>query len=766
MGIRNNERPPPLRMESLKAVKALDAKKLQSPGSVFTSFFSRKQNASQNISPSGESSITDISETRSAAPSPYPRSMEDVPMYYSQALPSTTDESRHASPQSSLNSIQYDEAKILGYGSPTTIDLTARCSSLENELREISKELAGSIRRELDLEDLVDRLQSAAPSMAMSIDRTSDYFSDSGTSSVRQSDNALGTKEEIEKIRRDSEQQRAQIRVALSRKWQDEVAQRKALESHVSILEGRLSQTRRDTAEPSDPSARIRELENALDDTRRRLNEERQTKENFEDLFTALKTDFEQHRNDRDNLRDEIVPNLRSQIEGLESSLAETQKQSYDSARMQQEIQHLRDENAAISSARKMKQEMIRSGMEQIAEDDDLSSIRSSLVLPKSVGLNRSNTVAGRTTTKGTLSRSGSLSRTNSIVVRPMPDTPESVTDKLNAVEQQRDALHATAKHLRKRLEHETKKYERRIAAMQVQVDKAKDGAEASRRGGYEKEVRNLRHEINLLRKRADEALDQKWQCEKGLSGLKMDLDRSKQETASLQRLLQARDIDDPEALSNSLEHAINDLQQARAQSSESMQFLKQEQELAEQLEQSAKRSEILATQVRSQLEANSSLRVRLINAVESGENNQQASAAQISQLQSKLKRLEDTITTAQTQSETAVMKHEDELRILKDSHNAQLQRAKDGLKSPNPSSSNARSPLSPMFANSKRSPKLDHTTSGPGQTLNQSLKTEFLENKVTELERALHDAEHGMEEVVGRMNQAQIGVFELQQER
>ena len=181
------------------------------------------------------------------------------------------------------------------------------------------------------------------------------------------------------------------------------------------------------------------------------------------------------------------------------------------------------------------------------------------------------------------------------------------------------------------------------------------------------------------------------------------------------------------------------------------------EQHHADQLEQSAE-------QIRKQLKTNTALRNRLKEAIEKGERDQRASAAQINELQGKFKKLEDTITSAQMQSETAVMKHEEEVRLLRASTNAQLLRAKTGnggILSPLP-----RSPLSPMFSNSKRSPRIDKTTSGPGIALHQALKTEWLERKVEELEKALGEAEREMGEVVGRMNGAQMGVAELEGER
>jgi hypothetical protein len=50
--------------------------------------------------------------------------------------------------------------------------------------------------------------------------------------------------------------------------------------------------------------------------------------------------------------------------------------------------------------------------------------------------------------------------------------------------------------------------------------------------------------------------------------------------------------------------------------------------------------------------------------------------------------------------------------------------------------------------------------------SMNEALRTEVLENKVVELERALGDADKEMEEVVSRMNLAQIEVMELQSAR
>src|SRR5690606_25942815 len=78
----------------------------------------------------------------------------------------------------------------------------------------------------------------------------------------------------------------------------------------------------------------------------------------FEDLVTAIKDELTGYRNERDNLRDEIVPQLRARVEGLEAELAESQKNPYDATKMQQEIDDLRGKyTALVESNRQLQQE-------------------------------------------------------------------------------------------------------------------------------------------------------------------------------------------------------------------------------------------------------------------------------------------------------------------------------------------------------------------------------------------------------------------------
>jgi DNA repair exonuclease SbcCD ATPase subunit len=758
-------RPPPLRMDSFprpSPQNISEPKKPQTPGSKIGSFFGWKQAAS----PGTESLMTEASDNgRSPLPSPLVASPQ-TSTYSSRSNPPSIDEGKSNGGKFGGPLVQHQKSDS---------ELSAKVGQLEGELREISSELAGSIRREIELEDLVEKLQLEVSQGSDASNRTSDYFSDSGIGPLRAVGDGRNKNDDIERIKRDSEQQRAQLKVDFSLKWQNERSRRKELDSHVQLLEEQVSRFRQSQTEASNISAKTKELETALEDVRRRLVEERQLKENFEDLLTALRVDLEQYRNERDVLRDEVVPKLKAQLRSLENNASTSQQGNYDFARMQKEIQALKQENASLMSTRKLQQDIPR--FNSIAEEGESEpQRRTSLTQRSGTSLSRSNSLAQASPRSpsfvGGITRSGSLSRSNSIGGRNPSDSRESLVDRMKDVELQRDTLHSALKLLLLRHEHQEKEHEKRVQLLKAERDKALQ-TRSMRKSGYENEVRGLRGEINYLRQRADEALHQKFQTEKGLGGLKMDLDRNKQETSSLRSLLRQRDSTVPEQMSSSLQQAYNQLQQDRKQAEswqpkDTARSLEEERKLADQLQQSAKRAESLSSQVRQQLETNASLRDRLAAAVTRGERDQLASTDQINELQGRLRKLEDTVTLAQAQSETAVMKHEEEIRVLTASHNAQLSRVKAGLGTSTPLSPTKlpRSPLTPMFANGGRSPRLDKTSSGPAIALSQALKTEYLEKKVGELEGALGEADKEMQEVVQRMNTAQIEVADLQTER
>ncbi|KAI5865179.1 hypothetical protein GGS23DRAFT_558070 [Durotheca rogersii] len=718
----------------------------------------------------------------------------------------------------------FDPPKIL-YGAPNSRDYresylatppTAPLSpahlieDMEDELRAIAAELASSIRREIDLEDLVDRLQAEKDNPTSSANkRTSDYFSDSGNSTTKLSDYDQ-SREEIERIQRRSEQEKAQIRLELTSKLQDERTRRQQLDEQIRELSERASQIDLAKANNTDTSGRVKELETTCDTLRRKLTEERQVKDNFEDLLTALKGELEDASNERDNLRDEVVPQLRARVEGLEAQAVELEKMGYESTKMQQELQTLKMENTSL------KQLQVTS-MDTISEEGGNAGFR----------LSRSNSLTGPPSSLRP-QRPPSLSRSMSVKTS---ESRDQIAERLKDVEEQRDALHRALKSLLERQEHQNKENDKKIRILEMERDRLL--TESPQKAGFKKEISNLRAEINVLRRRAEEALEQKWQVEKGLGGLKMDLDRAEQEIASLRSLLDEKDILIPPSLarqstasekfaapvsSDSLTAAYQSLQKAYAESLERIRkleagsspdemtrlamerlertltmtiserdlarqeatsykeqldalkagervYLESEKALADELNESARRVEELAAQVRHQLSISQTLRQRISDTVARGDVEQKANKDRITALQEHLRTLEERLEAAQQASEERVARHEEEMAAVKMSHNDQLKRMRDGLRSPRMFP--PKSPMSPLFATQgSRSPRLSVTRSGPAMKASEEAQVDNLRARVAELENALADADSSMQQVVGRMNAAQIEVLQLQEER
>lgn len=470
-------------------------------------------------------------------------------------------------------------------------------------------------------------------------------------------------------------------------------------------------------------SSKSKELETALENTKRKLLEERQSKDNFEDLLTAMRVELEQLRNDRDQLR--------------------------DGNKLAEEIEALKIENASLA-------QLQNGRFASIAEEG--GSPRNS-----SVGLSRSNSLARK---PSGLARSSSLSRSNSVTNKGnnSPETRESLVDKVHDIEVQRDALHETLRKLLNRQEYQARDYEKRVRMLEMELALAQQ-SDQTRKLGYERDVRNLRDEVNHLRMRAEDALDGKWQCEKNLAGLKMDLDRAEQETSSLRALLQedtaaAELAAGQESLAGaatstfSLQFAFQQLQADRAVAETNVAD-------SEELSSSLDRTEALGNKVHRQLRTNETLHARLAQAIDKGDKDQQISVERINILQNRMKELEDVLLVAQQHSEEEMGKHEDEIRNLKESQTARLTRMKNGGR--NPASLSPRPPTAPFDA---RSPRLDQTTSGQGISLTEVIQSEILEKRVKDLEKLLRDADMEMEQVVGRMNRTQIDVAQLQTDR
>ncbi|KAI1328333.1 hypothetical protein F5Y16DRAFT_369441 [Xylariaceae sp. FL0255] len=700
----------------------------------------------------------------------------------------------------SPNSREYCESYLAtpaGSPDPNQLD------EMEDELKAISAELAASIRREMDLEDLVDRLQAEKENpTAAANKRTSDYFSDSGYSSAKFSEYDQ-SREEIEKIQRRSEQEKAQLRLELTNKLQDERLRRQQMDEQIRDLSAKASRIDLATMDGQN-GGRVKELEETCGTLRRKLSDERQVKDNFEDLLGALRSELLDASNERDNLRDEVVPQLRARVEGLESQAAELEKMNYESSKMQQELQNLRNENSSLKHGQ----------IGSITEEGDVSRGT----------LSRSNSIGGASFR---LQRPPSgLSRSKTIKTS---ESRDQLSERLKDVEEQRDALHRALKSLLERQEHQNRENQKRIKFLELERDRILSSS--PQKASFQMDVTNLRSEITVLRRRAEDALDQKWQVERGLAGLKLDLDRAELEISSLKKLLDEKDIliangrlssgsdvSTPPATSDSLMAAYEDLQAAYADSLERIRnlengsasgektqlameklelalssvvsqrdlakgetasyieqleslkaseqaYLQSEKALADELQESARRIEELAIQVQQQLSTNQELRKRITDTVQRGEADRKNNVGQITSLQARLRSLEEKLEVAQASSEDRVARHEEEMSKLKESHSVQLTRLRDGLRSPRTFPGNT--PLSPLFtATGAKSPRITSTRSGPAMNVSEETQVDNLRARVAELENALLDADAEMQQVVGRMNTAQIEVLQLQEER
>ncbi|KAK6356381.1 hypothetical protein TWF718_000742 [Orbilia javanica] len=476
---------------------------------------------------------------------------------------------------------------------------------LEEELRALSADLASSIRREVELEDLVESLQATAESQGKLSPglskRTSDYFSDAGTGPSYDFD--IPSKEQLDydRVVRKSEQAQAQIRLELTQRIQEERQRRKGVELQVRELEERVGNVEYGSLRPPSPG-RVRDLELALDDARRKLSEERNLKANFEDLVTAIRDELHGYRNERDNLRDEIVPQLRARVEGLEAELAESQKNPYDATKMQQEIDDLRGKySALVESSRQMQMQQEKS-----------VSVESPVVTQPATPVN--------TTFKEN----------------------DSLVEQIREIKLQRDALQDGLRNLRLRNELENKKALHRIRTLEWERDRAM--RPSFRRMRKNKEITTFKNQVERLRHRAENAIDSKYVCERNLASLRLDLDRLEQELEELRDLLKTQDT---------LARQVEELQ-------ESCKQLLAECEGDAELEQ-------FAAELRSRSVSNAMLRKRLVDAIERGDQDRLMANTKINALCELLKSMEEKIGEAQQDLEEVATEREQETRDLKE---------------------------------------------------------------------------------------------------
>ncbi|TKA81466.1 hypothetical protein B0A55_02945 [Friedmanniomyces simplex] len=748
----------------------------KSPGGRLGSFFGWKSSSQR----SGTESPTTTFSDRSLSPLPSPRLLKPLP---ASSMDGSTSTARLTPPGLDINkanartSIYFDnpDTPIL-LGSP---DTNAHVRELERELAQVSTELAGSIRREMDLEDELDRIRAEMPTIppAEMARRTSDYFSDSGTSSVRYPVSDPDARlEQMEQKLRKVEQEKAQIKIEVASTMQAELARRRDLEQMVRDLEENLYKRAQDDEERGQVEERMLELEANLDEAKRRLSQERQAKDSFGDLYSATKLELEQHRNERDNLRDEVLPQLRARVEGLESDGADTQALVYENTRLQQELAAMTEEMQKIQGTPRFS---------SIAEEGDASSPGSQWGT-----LSRSNSQARtRTARGGSVTRSGSVKeraeggrhRSGSVSGSAHPVSTEGVKE----IEDQRDALHKALKLLISRYEKQRRDHE--LAVKKLTSAKTQAEQVTPKRTAYHREVSFLKEEVTTLRKRTEDALEQKWEYEKGLSGVKMDLDRAEQETRGLKSLLLEHDVfasgrqPMPNAYEDA-EHAADDVQlsvsAAQGQRDHARQVAEEYRHRAEsahpsdshELMSCAHRMDALADELEQQMQANLDLRARLADAVVKGEQEQRDSTRQIEGMQQRLAGLEDSVLAAQQHSETVLGNHESEVRRMEEASSPSLQRLRISI--PEPQKLSPASPPPSLLARSSprlmmsMTKKANNAVVSADTSLLEASRTQMLERKVRELEGLLREAEDDVQVVVQRVNRSQLEVMDLQTER
>ncbi|KAF2157754.1 hypothetical protein K461DRAFT_309800 [Myriangium duriaei CBS 260.36] len=630
--------------------------------------------------------------------------------------------------------------------SPSPLD------ELERELREVSSELANSIKREMDLEDENDRLKGD-PSMLMSemTRRTSDYFSDSGSSAMKASTLETETRiEELERAKRRLEQEKGQIRADYSTKFAGELRRRQEMEQRIGLLERDARESGEVAASGVESSERIRELETFLEEARRRLGQERRSHDNFEDLLAALRAELAQIRNERDNLVEEVIPQLKSRVEGLEQENAEVSNLRYENTRMQQELGN----------------EPNRTRVSSIAGPEGLE-------WPRSAGLMRSGSVFG-----GMQSPSlGGVKRTNSLLQRSGSVKGRGAEiGEAKDIEEQRDALHKALKNMIRR--HEAQKREHARAIQRLIADRDASSSRPRSRTGFSKKVANLKEDMLALRRRADEALTQKWQCEDNLGGVKMALDRAEQETRSLRSMLgeggsissnglgikiagenQDSSMSMIKIIRRSIQLAENERDAARREAGV---YRAKAQDLsddaqADGLHISANRLEQLADHLDECVRKNVDLQERLVYALEKGEMEQSTSTAKVVEMQSRLKGLEDQLLSAQQESENSFAANEEVVKSMDQSHAHQFTR----LTVSGPEHTNEA-----QFMIGGKAPRLDETRSGKAESLEDATKIAVLESKVMSLEKAIVIVDGEMKNVVERVEKSRVEISTLQGER
>jgi len=207
-----------------------ETSKPKSPSNRFTSFFRWGSASEQGTGP--ELLMAQTDQGSSPSLSPKTTNLPSLTLTNTKfILPAIDVPLANAVPSTPSNGMFSDSDNLFPPSTPTLSSVDA----IEQEVRDVSADLAASIRREMDLEDLIERLQAEAAERGGNGRRTSDYFSDAGTPvRILDTDNK---DPDVEKLVRKVEQQKAQLRLDMLGKVQEERDKRRAVELQVKELE-------------------------------------------------------------------------------------------------------------------------------------------------------------------------------------------------------------------------------------------------------------------------------------------------------------------------------------------------------------------------------------------------------------------------------------------------------------------------------------------------------------------------------------------------
>lgn len=376
--------------------------------------------------------------------------------------PPTSAHSSNYSRSRSISTIAHEHMPAWPSTPPISSDAAMEMNALKAELAEVARELAVSINREMELENMVETLQSQTDNTNTNNDcehmsyfvkrghyrQSSDYYSDEtsdrGDPSI---DNEDGSPHRSRKENG-----------ARSRQSEDK-AKLAAAEARIQTLEAELAEARAS-------NARMADLEQLVESTKRHLEEERQQRESFEEVLKTMRIDLERYRDERDQLRDKVVPQLRTEAQENRKTLDDATCLKGDNEALKESLKNFQAELTDLHQRQSQREGKREIG--SIAEEGQDENIVATTAA-RSRGITRSNTFGP---TSSTSARSSSVPMTRS----RSTSRKGSIAEPGDDAEIQRKVLHETVKSLLKRQIHEERKHKKQVKELQAEIARLRAG--------------------------------------------------------------------------------------------------------------------------------------------------------------------------------------------------------------------------------------------------------------------------------------------------